>query len=102
MSDHEYWLVTVRFPGWVDGDKTFDAYGVRYLVKTGVIACPYDEDDDSEAALFWTPESMVLDEFSEQWKQTIGGAFDGDILFVEPFQVTILSPAPSDVPEQQP
>lgn len=87
MNDKTKYLITVRFPAWgyPDGKRDeYPAFGVRYLIEVpNEIA--YKEEEITE--------DPVLTFFKEQYKQTIGRGekeFNGEILFVEEFNCTIL------------
>ncbi|PKM88410.1 hypothetical protein CVU83_01720 [Candidatus Falkowbacteria bacterium HGW-Falkowbacteria-2] len=66
-------LVTCRFPEWGnDGDKKYPAFGVKYVIEVPI------ECEDVAAV------------FQEKYKERIKQDFNGEILFIEEFDCTIL------------
>jgi len=65
-------LITCRFAPWFQLDEQYPAYGVKYILDIPI----YCED----AELF----------FKEKYKNTIGKEFEGEVLFTEELDATIL------------
>lgn len=92
MSDKQYWLITVRFPAWSEGDHKYPAFGIRYLIQTPNIQIPDWPEDDERWASF-SEEADIKRYFLEDYKRNSFGSsreFNGEILFVEAFEITPL------------
>lgn len=92
MSDEQQFYITVRFPGWeqeIDGKvHKFKPFAVRYLFITDVIPFP-DWPEEDERWLRYSDEQEVVKRFVIWYQLHIKQDFDGEVLFVEPAQVTI-------------
>lgn len=88
MSNKEQFLITCRFPEWGD-TKQYPAFGVRYLLTTPIIVEP-DWPESDERWISYDEAQPVVEYFKQGFKSRIGKDFDGEVLFVEPFQVTAL------------
>lgn len=83
MKENSTYLITVRFPGWVEGDHTFSPYGYKYLFTTQIVQFPdWPENDDRWAT--WSEQKVVRDRFAHWYKQKVQYDFNGEILFIEP------------------
>jgi hypothetical protein len=92
MSDEQQFLITVRFPAWTqeaDGQiHKFSAFGVKYLLITGVIPYP-DWPEDDERWFTHDESKEVAKRFVSWYKANIKDEFNGEILFIEPADFTI-------------
>jgi hypothetical protein len=91
MSDQEQFTVICRFPGWEQDGHKFGAFGRKYLVTTGILQFP-DWPDDDQRWLRYDDLKPAKDAFKAQFAATIGHEFDGEILFVERSDFTVLTP----------
>ncbi len=87
MSNEMQWQVICRFPGWEQNGHTSPAYGVEYLITTGIIAEAPENDEDW---LNYDPQQIIVDEFKKQYEKTIGKKFNGEVLFVRQSDFVIL------------
>lgn len=97
MRDWQHWLITCYFAATDEGPS----YSIRYLIKTPVIAYPYDESDQSLDALIWDERNEVEKIFREQFEKIIGHEFNAEILFIEEQDVVVFE-ASRPFPLEQP
>lgn len=89
MSNEERYIITCRFPSWRLGEKEYSPFGVKYLIRTGVMGFPEWADDD-ERWLTYDPDTPILEEFKKQYFASMGRVFKGEVLFIEQTDVVVL------------
>jgi|SRR5947207_15571236 len=82
MKDNSSYLITVRFPGFKEGEHVFGAYGYKYLFNTSIVPFPeWPENDERWAD--WSEEKVVKGRFIDWYTKDMSKEFTGEILFVE-------------------
>lgn len=92
MSNEMQFLIIVRFPEWsqVHHDGTlhkYKAYGRKYLFTMPIIPFP-DWEDTDERWKTYDELKIVKDNFIKSFKASSRGEFKGEILFVEPADIS--------------
>lgn len=90
MSDEQQFIIVVRFPAWeMDGHKS-KAFAVKYFLTMPIIPLPEWKEDDKRW-FSYSEEKIVAETFKKAYKDRIRkDRFDGEILFIEPVQLTSL------------
>lgn len=97
MESSQKFLLTVRFPSWKSDGGEYPPFGVRYLISVPMnilmkgtqlpdeIVDPTEEDYEK----LRTEEQNIKD-YAIEKIEAFSDKFDGEILFVEPFDVVVL------------